>query len=95
MTISLKEYGPLLSDKQVGEEILKKIKLYLQKSEVINIDFADITSMATFCAKQIFGSLYLELGSQKFFERIKFLKVNEDLKIIIKMGIQNALEESK
>lgn len=95
MTISLKEYGPLLSDKKVGEEILKRIKLDLQKSEVVNIDFTNITSMATFCAKQIFGNLYLELGPEKFFERIKFMKVNEDLKIIIKMGIQNAIEESK
>lgn len=95
MTVSLKEYGPLLSDKKVGEEILKKIKLHLEKSGVLNIDFTGITSMATFCAKQIFGSLYLELGPEIFFERIKFLKVNEDLKIIIKMGIQNAIEESE
>jgi len=93
MTISLKEYGPLLSDKKVGEEILKKIKTQLEKSDVVNIDFTEITSMATFCAKQIFGRLYLELGPEKFFERIKFLKTNDDLKIIIKMGIQNALEE--
>lgn len=95
MTISLKEYGPLLSDKKVGEEIHKKIKSQLEKSDVINIDFADITSMATFCAKQIFGRLYIELGPEQFFERIKFLKTNEDIKIIIKMGIQNAIEESK
>jgi len=94
MTISLKEYGPLLSDKKVGEEILKKIKAAIEKSDIVNIDFIEITSMATFCAKQIFGRLYIELGAEKFFEKIKFLNVNDDLKIIIKMGIQNALEDS-
>ena len=95
MTISLKEYGPLLSDKKVGEEIHKKINYQLGKTDIVNIDFGEITSMATFCAKQIFGRLYLELGSEKFFERVKILNANDDLKIIIKMGIQNALEESK
>jgi len=94
MTISLKEYGPILSDKKVGEEILKKINEQLNKNKVLNIDFSEITSMATFCAKQIFGKLYINLGPEHFFERIKFLNTNDDLKIIIKMGIQNALEET-
>lgn len=94
MTIDLKKYGPLLSDKKIGNEIYQEIKNNLNTANIINIDFKNITSMATFCAKQIFGKLYIEMGSEKFFERIKLMNANEDLKIIIKMGIQNALDES-
>jgi len=94
MTIDLKKYGPLLSDKKIGDEIYQEIRINLDKEEIINIDFKHITSMATFCAKQIFGRLYIEMGPEKFFERIKLMNANEDLKIIIKMGIQNALDES-
>lgn len=93
MTIDLKKYGPLLSDKKIGDEIYQEIRINLDKATIINIDFKYITSMATFCAKQIFGKLYIEMGSEKFFERIKLMNANEDLKIIIKMGIQNALDE--
>lgn len=95
MNYDLKIYGPLISDKKVGEEILKQIEILLEKNDKITIDFKSITSMATFCAKQIFGKLYLSLGPESFFERIKFINTNDDLKIIIKMGIQNALDNSK
>lgn len=92
MKINLTEYGPLISDKKVGSVIYEKISIALLTNDIIKIDFENIISMATFCAKQIFGKLYLELGSQNFFERIKFENANEDLKIIIKMGIHNAIE---
>lgn len=49
--------------------------------------------MATFNAKQIFGRLYLELGSSDFFERINLKGTSENIKLIIRMGIQSALEE--
>jgi len=95
MKIDLNEYGPLISDKNVGNKIYVLIKDGLSNSDVVEIDLMHITTMATFCAKQIFGKLYLELGSSKFFERIKLFNSNEDLKIIIKMGIQNAIDEHK
>lgn len=93
MKISLNDFGPLISDKKIGNEIYQIIKKGLEKDKVLEVDFINITSMATFCAKQIFGKLYIELGASTFFERIKFENTNEDLQIIIKMGIQNALEE--
>jgi ABC-type uncharacterized transport system substrate-binding protein len=95
MKISLNDFGPLISDKKIGDEIYQIIKKSLLKEKKIEIDFSEITSMATFCAKQIFGKLYIELGSSQFFERIKFQNTNEDLQIIIKMGIQNALDEER
>lgn len=94
MKISLTEYGPLISDKKVGDVIYEKINNALKKEHIVDVDFRSIISMATFCAKQIFGKLYIELGSNDFFDRIKFHNTNEDLKIIIKMGIHNAIEEN-
>ena len=48
--------------------------------------------MATFCAKQIFGKLYMELNPDVFFSNIKIKNANDDVKLIIRMGIQNAIE---
>lgn len=94
MKVELKKYGPIISDKEVGSEIYEIIAVKLEKGQSLEIDFSNIISMATFCAKQIFGKLYIELGAEKFFDDIKFQNVNDDLKIIIKMGIQSAIEEA-
>lgn len=91
-TIVLNQYGPIISNKEIGEQILKLIETSLAKENKIKIDLGDIKSMATFCAKQIFGSLYLKLGAESFFERIEFTNASNDLKTIIKIGIQSALE---
>jgi hypothetical protein len=93
MKIDLTKYGPIISDKSVGKKIHDLLNSSLKENEAIEVDFKDVISMATFCAKQIFGKLYVAIGSEKFFERIKFKNVNDDLKIIIKMGIQSAIEE--
>ena len=90
--ISLERYGPIISDKVVGEAIYSEIKDVL-KTDNISIDLGDIKSMATFNAKQIFGRLYVELGSAAFFDKIELVNVSQDLKLIIKMGIQSALDE--
>ncbi len=94
MKIKLEKYGPIISDKDIGSELFTIIKAELNSKDLIEIDFINIISMATFCAKQIFGRLYIELGSEVFFEKIKFHNVSDDLQIIIKMGIQNAIEEN-
>ncbi len=90
--ISLNKYGPIISDKELGEEIYKLISGELLKSEKVEIDLLEIKSMATFCAKQIFGNLYLSLGSSNFFDRVYLKNASNDLKMIIKIGIQNALD---
>jgi hypothetical protein len=93
--INLSQYGPIVSSKTVGDEIYNLIKLNLAKENKLNINLADIKSMATFCAKQIFGKLYIELGSQQFYDRITLKGADNDLKTIIQIGIQHALEETK
>jgi hypothetical protein len=92
-TIELSKYGPILSSKSVGDEIYKLIKSELEMSDKLTVDLADIKSMATFCAKQIFGKIYIEIGSQAFFDKIIIKGADNDLKTIIQIGIQHALQE--
>lgn len=91
--IIMREYGAIISDRALGEKIYHDINQSLKRHKTIVIDFKDIKSMATFNAKQIFGRLYLELGSSDFFERINLKGTSENIKLIIRMGIQSALEE--
>ena len=95
ITIDLNKFGPIISSKAIGDEIYTVIKKELGKKEVVTILIGEIKSMATFCAKQIFGRLYLELGSKSFFEQIIIQGADADLKTIIQIGIQHALEEKK
>ncbi len=94
-TIYLEKFGPIISDKRVGEDIYNQIIEILKSKNEVIVDLDGIISMATFCAKQIFGKLYIELGSEKFFSDVKIKNANNDIKMIINMGINNALEESE
>ncbi|MDI9365188.1 MAG: STAS-like domain-containing protein [Flavobacterium sp.] len=94
MKIDFAKHGPIISEKETGEEIYLEIKKSLTvNGSKIEIDMSKTKTMATYCAKQIFGRLYLELGAEFFFERIILTNASNELKLIIKMGIQNALEE--
>ncbi|MGV0828345.1 STAS-like domain-containing protein [Empedobacter brevis] len=92
-TIAIKKYGPIISDKKIGDKIINEITSELEIHKKIEIDLKDVITMATFCAKQIFGQLYIKLGQEEFFENIKISHASNDMKIIINMGIQNAIEE--
>ncbi|MBL7951818.1 MAG: STAS-like domain-containing protein [Flavobacteriales bacterium] len=92
-TVSLEEYGPILSSRSIGEVVYERIKKEVNEGEV-TVDLSTIRSMATFCAKQIFGRLYVELGQRKFFDRLTIKGADDNLKTIIQIGIQNALEEA-
>lgn len=93
MKIELKKYGVIISDQNSGKVIFDKIKETLELQDKCIVDFKDVKSMATYNAKQIFGKLYIELGSNVFFEKIEIKNASEDLKLIIRLGIQSALED--
>jgi hypothetical protein len=93
MNLELKKYGLIISDQESGEKIYNEVKKQLTNSNKCIIDFVDVKSMATFNAKQIFGKLYLELGSQEFFEKIEIKNASDDLRLIIRLGIQSAIED--
>ena len=92
-TVCLNQYAPIISDEQIGEEIYKVINDALS-NDIVTVDFDGVKSMATFCAKQIFGKLYKGLGPESFYEKIFIKNANEDLKVIIRMGIVSALNNS-
>ena len=93
--IDLAKYGPILGSKTIGDEIFHIITKELGQDKKITVDLSEIKSMATFCAKQIFGQLYLQLGSKDFFDRIIIKGADNDLKTIIQIGIQHAIEDNK
>jgi hypothetical protein len=90
---NLSQYGEAITNDEQGELILNSIREIVLKGQIIEIDFSKIKSMTTYCAKQIFGTLYVELGNAKFFNNIKLLHVSQDLKIIINQGIESKLEK--
>lgn len=89
--ISLQQYCPIISDKKKGEIIYKNIYGLNPMEEKVEIDMTGIISMTTFCAKQIFGQLYKMLGSSLFEKNIILKNVSQDVLLIIKMGIRNAV----
>lgn len=90
-TIDLHQYSPIISDKNVGEEIFNKIWSLDPKNNQVEIDMNGIMSMTTYCAKQIFGRLYKELAPSLFESNIILKNATEDVILIIKMGIRNAV----
>lgn len=94
MKISLLKYGSVISDQKVGDQIYTEIKSVINSHNKCVIDLTDVKSMATFNAKQIFGKLYLELGSEGFFNIIEIQNASNDLKLIIRLGIQSAVDDS-
>ncbi|WP_460501843.1 STAS-like domain-containing protein [Hymenobacter agri] len=91
--LDLSEFGSAIVEKSVGEEIYHRVLAMLAANEIITIDLGKIITMATYCAKQIFGRLYIDLGSDVFFQRIVLANANKDLKYIVTTGIKNALHE--
>lgn len=89
----LSEYGNIISDQEIGEKVYNLIKSELKVNHNLKVDFSNIKSMATFNAKQIFGRLYIDLGADNFFKRITLINASDDLKLIISLGIQSALED--
>ena len=88
------KYGNIISDQETGNMIFQEIKKELNSTSTpIKVNLNDVITMATFNAKQIFGKLYLELGPTNFFDKIIILNANDDLKLIISLGIQSAVND--
>lgn len=93
--IELNKYGPIISSETVGEDIYKIVKEEIDKGASVELNLLGIKTMATFCAKQIFGRLYIELGAEMFYEKISIKNADNDLKTIISIGIKNALDDKE
>lgn len=91
-TINLTDFAPMISSREVGERIYKMVMDKDPKNNVVEIDLEGIRSMATFCAKQIFGNLYTELTPSVFSRNIIIKNASSDVRPIIQLGIRFAKE---
>lgn len=90
--ISLDEFAPIISSKESGSIIYNRIKDANPLENEITIEMRYIKSMATYCAKQIFGRLYVELGQNIFSKNIIIKNASDNVKLIIQLGIRFAIE---
>jgi uncharacterized protein with ParB-like and HNH nuclease domain len=91
IVIGLRKYDDILTEDK-SEEVYNEIKNALNNSNVI-IDLDGIYAVAIIFAERVFGKLYLELGSDKYFERITFENCQHSyIKIEIRSGIEKALK---
>ena len=96
VTLDLKKYGPLITSREKGELIYKLIFEEINKgTDVVEIEMGAIVSMTTFCAKQIFGQIYVKLGAAQYAQRIKLKNASDDVMFIIRIGVTNAVKENK
>jgi hypothetical protein len=93
MNIELGKYSNVIANKDLGEAIYADLSKRLAEFRKITLDLKGVDVMTTFCAKQIFGKLYLDIGPDDFFSRIQFLHANDDLRLIIEQSIQNAVDK--
>ena len=93
MTIKISEYGAVISDDETGATVYNSLKTALNKYSKVEVSFEGVITMATYCAKQIFGKLYLDLGSKAFFDRLLLTHASQDIKFIIRTGIESALSD--
>ncbi len=92
--IDLNKYSPLVTRRELGDEIYTLIKEGIDKNGEVDVMMTKIVSMTTFCAKQIFGRLYVELGREEYKKRVHLVNVSEDVNFIIRIGITNAVKEA-
>lgn len=88
--IGLSDYAPSIGSENKAAEILRNIQEAL-KTEDVTLDFKNVQTMGTNCAKLIFGKLYNSLGSDKFFERISIINATPNIRRTIRLGIEFSL----
>lgn len=91
--VHLDKFGPIISDRKTGEEIYNLIKSNNPMACEVTIDMSGIKAMATFCAKQIFGKLYIELSPSTFYKNIIISNASEDVRLIIKLAVRDAIND--
>lgn len=87
---------PAIVSGETASKIAKKVKSIdssvFNKKGTIEIDMTDISYMSTQCAKDSFGKAYVDMGPQRFSQKIKFVNLDEAVEHTIRKGILEALE---
>lgn len=93
MTIHISNITRSIASARVGEEILIRIRDELGKHDVITVDLIDVITITTYCAKQIFGQLYKDLGVSEALRRMRMINASADVKTAIRLGIDASLSK--
>lgn len=90
MKISIyNSYGPIISDEESAKILASLNELLAKHKEKIEIDFANVIAMTTKSAKNIFGSLYLQLSPDGFYDRLAITNASSSIQEIIYDAILN------
>jgi hypothetical protein len=91
--LMMDRFKNIVTRKVNGEEVYNLIREHMSKGEVIIVDFTGIDTMTTYFAKQVFGKLYTELGSEEFDNWIKIDedKMSPDVDLVLRIGIDGAI----
>lgn len=92
-TIQLTAYPNITTENKAHSSIYTEIKKALEENYKIKVDFSNITNICSSFAKEVFGKLCLELEPKRFFERINIVNANNNVDLIIKVEIQNSIDE--
>ena len=92
MEVTLKKFGTSIVTPDRGKEVYDYLKRCYDEDGNLIIDLADTVSMTTYCARQIFGEFYTELGPAHFYKTIKLKNLSDELGLVIKMGIRKAIK---
>lgn len=93
-TIFLKDYGNVISDKNISSRILENLQSVLRANGEVTVDFTDVLTMATFCARQIFGKLYTDFGRENFIKKVSLVNANDTIKAIVSDAIKFSVENT-
>jgi hypothetical protein len=95
--IFLKNYSQnfVLAEPAVADQIFEDVMNLIKTEKTVEINFEGVKTMTTICGQKIFGRLYVELGGTDYFEKIKLLNHDDHLKIMIRKGIEDSLDEQE
>ena len=92
-TLQLKDYRTIIVENKTPTTIYTEIKKTIEEKRNAKVDFSNIAMISPSFAKQVFGKLYLELGDKRFSEVVKIINANDKIDLLIKIEIQNSIDE--
>lgn len=82
--VEIKKYGPVISSDIVAMDIYREISSLIKNGDdKITIDFDGVTAFSTYCARQIFGEIFAEIGKDSFINKLSLINANGSVKSVI------------
>lgn len=95
MILNLKEFGTILSTRDLGEVIRENVLQGIDNENTVTIDFTNVSQITHSCADEIFAKLVMELGLANFKKSVNMINTDETTATIIKYVIAQRLENER